>query len=130
MIVPSDALLLVYRLLVAGVLIAVSLSDVRSRRIPNRVIGPAAALALIVSPFTHARPPGLIGVGNALLGLAIAGGIFLLLYLVGAILYPKRRPLGEGDVKLAALIGMALGWPDAITAILLGTLAGALIAVV
>ena len=79
-------------------------------------------------------PPALLLVGVALLfdhkalagilfGIVLYGGLFLLLYGLGFLLY-RTEALGLGDVKLAALIGMLAGWPGVITAIVLATLFG------
>lgn len=79
-----------------GALVAVSVTDVRERRVPNRVVLPAAAAVLVLH--TAARP----GVEWLLAGLAAAG--FLL---VAALLRPEG--LGMGDVKLTFLLGVMLG---------------------
>jgi leader peptidase (prepilin peptidase) / N-methyltransferase len=59
-----------------------------------------------------------------LLGVIVCGGLFLLLYGLGFLLY-HQEALGFGDVKLAALLGVAVGWPAITTALVLGAVAGA-----
>lgn len=51
-----------------------------------------------------------------LLGGAISGGLFLLFYGLGWLIY-REEALGFGDVKLAALMGVAVGWSGVMTAL-------------
>ncbi len=80
-----------------AVLVAVSVTDIDRRVIPNRIVLPAAAIVLGAQTALH---PSLEWV---LSGLGAA--LFLLL---AALAYP--RGMGMGDVKLALLLGVALGW--------------------
>lgn len=63
-----------------------------------------------------------------LFGVIICGGLFLVLYGLGFLLY-RQEALGFGDVKLAVLIGVLVGWPAIGTAIGLAALFGAAISV-
>jgi leader peptidase (prepilin peptidase)/N-methyltransferase len=93
-----------------AVLVAVTVVDVESRRVPNRIILPALAVALVARSALDPSP-------RWLLGAVAAGGILLALALV----YPAG--LGMGDVKLAAFLGAWLGWYGLI-ALVLGMFAG------
>jgi leader peptidase (prepilin peptidase)/N-methyltransferase len=93
-----------------AVLVAVSVTDLERRIIPNRIIVPALVAALVVQT---ARDPSL----EWLVGALAAGGFFLVLALV----YPAG--LGMGDVKLAAFMGAWLGW-DVAVALFAGSLLG------
>lgn len=108
---------------VALVLIWVAIIDVRRRIIPNAIIFPASVGALLISPLT-------IGVIRSIEGFAVAGGLFLVLYLLAFVLYRRPGALGEGDVKMAGFIGLAVGYPNALIAVLFSTFVGALIALV
>jgi prepilin signal peptidase PulO-like enzyme (type II secretory pathway) len=94
-----------------AVLAALAAIDLRARVLPNRIIGPAmlAVLAwqLAVAP---ERVPEFL-----LAGLG-AGAFLLLPSLV------RRGAVGMGDVKLAALLGLALG-RDVVGALLIGSVA-------
>lgn len=57
-------------------------------------------------------------------GAVICGGLFLLFYFLGYALY-HQEALGFGDVKLAALMGMAVGWPGVVSALVLCAFIGA-----
>ena len=63
-----------------------------------------------------------------LFGVIICGGLFVLLYGLGFLIY-RQEALGLGDVKLAVLIGILVGWPAIGTAIGLAALFGAAISV-
>jgi leader peptidase (prepilin peptidase)/N-methyltransferase len=54
----------------------------------------------------------------AAMGLAavISGGLFLLFFAAGYLIY-HQEALGFGDVKLAALIGLVVGWPGVLGAL-------------
>lgn len=104
---------------------ALSWIDLRSRRLPNRIVLPAIAASV----------PLLLGA--ALLAgrfenwlTALAGGIVLFgLYLVLALVSPQG--MGMGDVKLAALVGLFagyLGWATVVVAAFAGFLVGGIAA--
>jgi leader peptidase (prepilin peptidase) / N-methyltransferase len=85
-----------------GVLMALAVIDVRTKKLPNRIVYPTFA---IVAPYlVLARLLGApVDLVDASLGfLAYGGGL-----LVIAFVAPKG--MGMGDVKLAALIGLVLG---------------------
>ena len=98
-------------------LVVLSVIDVESRRLPNGIVLPAAGIVLLthvaVAPDRWA----------AWVGAALGAAGFLLVF---ALAWPAG--LGMGDVKLALLLGAALGGAI-LPALLLGTLAGAAAAV-
>ena len=82
--------------LFCAALVAVSVTDLERRIIPNRIVLPAAAVILIAQTLLNPSPEWLLA------GVGAAG--FLL---VAALAYPAG--MGMGDVKLALLLGVALG---------------------
>lgn len=92
-------------------------ADVRTRKIPNLLTGPAFVLGILVHLFLH----GTAGAGNALLGAVVAGAILLPGWLMGY--------TGAGDVKLMAAVGAWLGYPGGLAAALATLIAGGVIAV-
>ena len=104
--------------LACAVLVVLSVIDMESRRLPNRIVLPAAALVLAARVVTS--PQHSAAWIGAMLG---AAGFFL----VFALAFPGG--LGMGDVKLAFLLGAMLGGA-VVPAAVLGTLAGAAAAVV
>jgi leader peptidase (prepilin peptidase) / N-methyltransferase len=79
-----------------AVLVAVSAIDLEHRIIPNRIVVPAAALALVVQTALEPSPEWALG------ALGASGFLF-----AAALAYPAG--MGMGDVKLALLMGAVLG---------------------
>jgi len=84
--------------LACGVLVAVTVTDLERRIVPNIIIVPALAIALVVQTV---RDPSV----EWILASVAAGGF----YFVAALVYPAG--IGMGDVKLAAFLGAWLGTP-------------------
>lgn len=79
-----------------GVLVVLSAIDLRERIVPNRIVLPAAAVVLVVRTVTH---PSVVWLAAGL------GAAFFLL--IAAVARPGG--MGMGDVKLALLLGFAVG---------------------
>jgi leader peptidase (prepilin peptidase)/N-methyltransferase len=79
-----------------AVLVAVSAIDLEHRIIPNRIVIPATLVVLVANTLLDLSPEWALG--------ALAGSGFLL---AAALAYPAG--MGMGDVKLALLMGAALG---------------------
>ena len=99
------------------VLVAVTLTDLEQRLIPNSIVlaGALAAIAIVAV----SDPSSL---AERAIAAAAAGGVLLLVALV----YP--RGMGMGDVKLTAMLGLYLGRAVA-PAVLIGFAAGAVVGV-
>jgi len=80
-----------------AVAVTAAITDVRDRRIPNRLTYPAMIAGLVLQAAVHGWRGLLLGLGGALL----FGGFFLIFHLV--------RAMGAGDVKLAAALGCIIG---------------------
>jgi leader peptidase (prepilin peptidase) / N-methyltransferase len=90
-------------------LVAVSATDLEHRIVPNRIVLPAAAIVLVAMTVLEPGVEWILG--------ALGASLFLFL---AALAYPKG--MGMGDVKLALLLGAALGRTVPI-ALMLGMLA-------
>lgn len=89
-------------------LLLAALYDVRWRRIPNGFLALAVPFAVAGTLYYDGFGPG--GLISAVLGgLAYFGAMLAL-----AVLF--RGGIGLGDVKMGAVIGLALGWPGAMIA--------------
>ncbi len=88
-------------------------TDLRKLVIPDRILIVSAVLGLVFAVLSPSW--------SWFLGAVIGGGMFLVMYMV------MPGMLGEGDIKLAALIGLYLGWPNIVPVILVSILAGAII---
>ena len=110
-------------------LLVVSVIDIQHYRIPDRIVFPALAISLpliVVVSLGYGEPDAVV---HALIG---AAAYFLLLFLAHLV-YPAG--MGFGDVKLALLMGLFLGWiaPDgirAVTLVLFALMIGCLLGVV
>jgi len=91
--------------------------DLEHGLILNKVVYPATGIALIIAAFT----PDL-GIVKGLMG----GGLGLVVMFLLALLY--RGGIGWGDVKMAGLVGVMVGFPRVLVALLLAIVGGGLVA--
>ncbi len=97
--------------------------DLEHHLILDVAVYPTAAVLLAVALlFDHKAFAGM------LFGVVLCGGLFLLFYVLGFLVY-HQEALGFGDVKLAVLIGLLVGWPGVVTALVLAALFGAAVSV-
>ena len=111
----EDGTELALGLVFATVLLAVTLTDLERRIIPNKILLVGAVLAVAIAVVGD---PGSLP-ERAIAGAAAGGLLFLV-----ALAYPKG--MGLGDVKLAAVMGLFLG-REVAAAILVALLAGSLL---
>jgi len=108
-------------LLLVSTLVAVTLTDLERRVIPNAILAVSAAAGLVLAAATD--PASL---PERLLAAAAGGGVLL----AAALAYP--RGMGMGDVKLVAVMGIYLGKaiaPALLVAFAAGSLAGGVLLV-
>jgi leader peptidase (prepilin peptidase)/N-methyltransferase len=114
--------------------IVLGVIDLEHRLILNKIVYPAAVVALIISILRP--PPGIIdvslpwpllGMVNGVIGGAI-GFVFLLIpFLISRPFY-SQGGMGEGDIKMAGLIGLIVGSRLVLVALLMGVILGGLVA--
>ncbi|MHC9042990.1 prepilin peptidase [Microbacterium saperdae] len=78
--------------------------DARTHRLPNRIVLPTLAGLLVLVLLDAAGTGETHGLIRALLGALILGGFYAVLRLL------SPAGMGGGDVKLALVIGLVLGW--------------------
>jgi leader peptidase (prepilin peptidase) / N-methyltransferase len=139
---PSKALGIPLGMLVLIYFGIITVIDLEHRLIlhPTSLVG--AVLGFIVGTSIHSRADGLLlGAGKSLLGGLFGFGVMFLLYQFGTLVARMRarkmraagqadddeEALGGGDVYLAGVLGLMLGWPFIWNALLLGVLLGGLI---
>jgi prepilin signal peptidase PulO-like enzyme (type II secretory pathway) len=107
-------------------LVALTIYDLHWFLLPNRIVYPSAVAAFVMTliAVVNAGNP-LTAALNALLGVAVGGGIFYVLFQVS-----KGKWIGGGDVKLGWLLGLAVATPArAVLLIFLASVLGSFISV-
>lgn len=100
-----------------AVLAVATVTDLRSRRIPNWLVVPFLVAGIIVSVTTH----GWHGLLHSLEGLALGAVLFGVLAVMGG--------MGMGDVKLCAAIGAWIGPGQLAVALVVTGIVGGIMAV-
>ena len=103
----------------SAILVAAAIGDLRTRRIPNKLV---AVLALLGIAYSVARAPVIPGLSQAGGGLLAGLACWLPFYALGW--------LGAGDVKLYAAAGAWLGAARAAEGALIGALFGELLSLI
>jgi leader peptidase (prepilin peptidase)/N-methyltransferase len=109
---------LVLGIVLVAFLVPLTLIDLKTQTLPDRLTAPAAVLALILGT---ALDPG--GEVERLIAAAAAGAFFF------AAWYLKPGGMGFGDVKLAAVLGLFLGREVAV-AVFVALIAGVVVGLV
>jgi leader peptidase (prepilin peptidase) / N-methyltransferase len=99
-------------------LITITGIDLDHQIIPDVLSIPGIAVGLLWS-----LTPGGIGWRDALLGVLVGGGVFVVV-IFASVLVLGQPGMGVGDVKLGAMLGAFLGWKLAVLSILLSVLVG------
>ncbi|MHB1125381.1 MAG: prepilin peptidase [Bacillota bacterium] len=103
-------------LVLAGVLIVATFTDLEHYIIPNALVLFSLVAGLLANLIFHVMPWSQVFWGF------MAGG--LPLYLVALL---SRGGMGGGDIKLAAVAGIFLGWQGILTALFLAVIAAGLV---
>lgn len=98
-------------------LIAITGIDLSHQIIPDAITLPGIPAGVAANLAT-----GRVTWLESLLGIAVGGGIFLVIILA------SRGGMGGGDMKLGAMLGAFLGWKLGLLALLLGVLTGGIVA--
>ena len=115
-----DFVTLGYNLFIVSALIAIFFTDLKSGIIPNKIIYPSVLLSTVYLLIIH----------NSLFIIHLlsafgAFAFFLLLFLV-----TRGRGMGFGDLKLAFLMGLFLGFPKIVIALYIAFLTGAVVSLI
>ncbi|MCH7800035.1 MAG: prepilin peptidase [Chloroflexi bacterium] len=115
-----------------ALLVAITLIDLEHGLILDKMVFPTVALLLVLAPFweylgddrTFFSSGGVIG---SFANSVSAGAMYFFLLFLVVILYPKG--MGGGDVKLAALLGLLIGFPAVLVAFWVTVVVGGVVAV-
>lgn len=127
----GNLLTICYLLFAICILVVIFVYDLKHFIIPDKVIYPAIFLAFSyqsikllwldysITPLVVSRVESLL---NILLAAGIAGGFFLSL-----VFFSRGRWMGWGDIKMACFMGLLLGWPNILVALMLSFVLGGII---
>ena len=108
----------IYGLVLISGFIVIVFSDLLELIIPDKIVFPLIILAFVFNLFTA-------DISARLITALVLGAIFAIMYLGS-----RGQWLGLGDAKLVFLIGLALGYPLGVLAVLLSVWTGALVGIV
>ena len=109
---------LIFYLIIICFLLIIFAYDLRHYIIPDKIVFPAIIIGLIY------RLNSISEIGNYILSAFIPAVFFLSLIIIS-----KGKWMGLGDVKLAFLMGLILGWPGILIALLIAFFSGAIIGI-
>lgn len=116
---------LLYFWAIAALLIAVFVYDLKHFLIPDKILYPAIGLAVLWRVFEFLS----IGIPVPLFQAVLAGmGASFFFFTIYAL--SKGRAMGFGDVKLAFLLGLFLGWPSLLVALFFAFFIGAVVGLI
>jgi len=107
-------------LYLAAVSLALALIDLDVRRLPNTIVLPSYGIGAALLLAAAAAGHDWAAAARGLLAMALLFGLYL------AIAYSYRGGMGLGDVKLAGVLGLYLGWLGW-SSVLVGAFAGFLL---
>lgn len=110
----------IFWLVITSFLIIIFIYDLRHFIIPDTVLFPAIIISIIYHLFSNYQ----LLMASYLPSAFIASSLFLSIVLIS-----RGKWMGMGDVKLAFLIGLLLGFPKTIVALFFAFLAGAIIGI-
>lgn len=141
-----------FKIFLVTVLIIVTLTDLKKNLIPDKIIIPALWITLMYLIIFTIYKIGYLyyylnqtEVGRLLLpphtdyflrhaslylenlALTIGTGLVIGLFFLSLVVLTKGRGMGGGDVKLGGFLGLALGFPQGLVAVMLAFFAGAVV---
>ena len=109
-----------YNFIIVPFMVAIFVYDLKHYIIPDKVIYPAIGVALV---YDFLRSD-FLGKSDLLISAFGAAAFFLAIVLIS-----RGKWMGVGDIKLAFLMGLILGYPNILVALFLAFLIGAIIGV-
>ena len=107
-------------------LVVIFVYDLKHYIIPDKVIYPAIAIAIGFNLFNNIQYPisNILSAFNFLIPAILAGGFFYAIIVI-----TKGKGMGGGDIKLAFLMGLILGWPVIIFSVFLAFISGSIVGI-
>ncbi len=122
-----ENLTLIKYLILTPMLLSAFVIDYRLQIIPNRLNLTMAEIGLVIA-FIFGMSNVAITI-DMLLGMLAGGGIFLVITLVGGLIYGKEA-MGLGDVKLMGALGLYFGLANIVVIAIMSFLIGAILGII
>jgi leader peptidase (prepilin peptidase)/N-methyltransferase len=121
---PLSLITLLYYLFIMSSFIVIFFTDLKSGIIPDKILLPTIIVSLLYQLFII--PQSLI------INLVTGIGTFLFFVIISVVFsaLTKKDAMGGGDIKLAFLLGLLLGFPNIIVNLYLAFLTGAIIGII
>jgi len=139
----------IFYLFIISALIVIFFYDLRHYIIPDKIVYPAIVISLIyllfsgIFCFGNCPPPAgppqaenLFGIWDLGFGISnpLLSGLFAAVlasaFFLSLVLITRGKGMGGGDVKLAFLMGLVLGWPNILFALFLAFAIGAIYGII
>jgi len=117
-----------FLMVISCFLIVIFVYDLKHYIIPDKVIYPAIAIALIFNYLSEAKV-GDEGFAFVDLQFSILSAIGAAAFFAAIVLVSRGKWMGIGDIKLAFLMGLILGWPNIFVALSLAFFIGAIMGI-
>ena len=117
---------LAFWLYIISSLIVIFVYDLKHYIIPDKVIYPAIIIVIGFDLFNNFQYPisNIQSAFNFLIPAILASGFFYAIVII-----TRGKGMGEGDVKLAFLMGLILGWPVIIFSVFLAFISGSIVGI-
>lgn len=126
----------IYYFLIISFLIVIFVYDLKHYIIPDRIVYPAIIIAGIFNfsfdklrMVSNVEPQFLIFNQFSIFKFSILSALGASAFFLALVLISKGKWMGLGDVKLAFLMGLILGWPNILLALFLSFLSGSIIGI-
>ena len=113
----------IFYALMASVLIAIGFIDLKEMIIPDSLVISILVLSIVHKALNYFIYDIRLNILDSILGLLIAGGLFLLIVII------SKGGMGGGDITLIGALGFVLGIPMILLNILLSFILGAMISI-
>lgn len=117
----AQFLSLLFWFFITSVLIVVFVYDLKHYIIPDKIIYPAIIVALGFNLFSNFH--------NSLFLNNIFAAFIASLFFLSIVVITKGKGMGGGDIKLAFLMGLILGWPIVIFSVFFAFISGSVVGI-
>ena len=128
---PNIPVSILYLLFVASSLIVIFVYDLKHYIIPDKIIYPAIIATIGFNLFSNLQFPisNFQSIFNSQFSNFLFAAIIASLFFLSIVIITKGKGMGCGDIKLAFLMGLLLGWPLVAVAVFSSFILGSVIGI-